>query len=89
MGEEKIKKLLLMAPALYLKLGQMIEARLEKAQKRLKNLSFKNNHEGSIDFIRETVLLSSNSHNGSLIIDNSLIHERIAKTNFHQPAGSF
>lgn len=78
MRMDKMKKLLLMSPALNFKFSQMIEERLEKTQKRLEDLSFKNNHERIIDFLKETAL-SSKTLNGSGIIPNSLTHEKIAK----------
>ncbi|MBZ9730647.1 Crp/Fnr family transcriptional regulator [Salegentibacter sp. JZCK2] len=79
MKEEKFKELLLMAPALNLKFSQMLEEKLEKAQKRLQDLSCKNNQQRIIDFLKETAALSSKSHNGELIIDNSLTHQKIAQ----------
>lgn len=79
MRKERMKKLLLMSPALNFKFSQMIEARLEKTQKRLEDLSFKNNQERIIDFLKETALISSQKSDGALIINNSLTHEKIAQ----------
>lgn len=79
MHEKKMKELLLMTPQLNLKFSRMIEERLENTQKRLEDITFKNNQERIIDFIRETALKSSKNQNGELIINNSLTHENIAK----------
>lgn len=78
MREDKMKELLLMAPALNFKFSQMIEERLEKTQKRLEDLSFKNNHERIVDFIKG-LAISSDSKNGEIIINNTLTHDKIAK----------
>ncbi len=79
MKEEHFRKLLLMSPALNLKFSQLLEDRLEKTQKRLQDLSLKNNQQRIIDFLRETALVSSKEHKGELIINNSLTHQRIAQ----------
>lgn len=78
MREDKMRELLFMAPALNFKFSQMIEERLEKAQKRLEDLSFKNNHQRIVDFIK-ALASSSNSQNGEIIINNSFTHDKIAK----------
>lgn len=82
MKEDKMKDLLLMVPTLHLRFSQLIEDRLEKAQKRLEDLSFKNNHQRIIAFLKETALLYSTKANGTFIIKNSLTHEKIAKLTF-------
>lgn len=79
MQQEKFRELLLMVPALNLKFSQMLEEKLEKAQKRLQDISCKNNQQRIIDFLKETASLSSKGPNGELIIDNSLTHQKIAQ----------
>lgn len=79
MREEKYKELLLMSPALNFKFSQLLEERLEKAQKRLEDISCKNNRQRIIEFLRETASLSSNDHNEEFIINNSLTHQKIAQ----------
>ncbi|WP_317196385.1 Crp/Fnr family transcriptional regulator [Salegentibacter tibetensis] len=79
MQQEKFRELLLMAPSLNLKFSQMLEEKLEKAQKRLQDMSCKNNQQRIIDFLKETAALSSKSPNGELVIDNSLTHQKIAQ----------
>lgn len=79
MREENMKKLLLMAPALNLKFSQMLEKKLEKAQKRLEDLSFKNNYQRIIGFLKETALISSPGPNGEVVIQNKFTHEKIAQ----------
>ncbi|HET6245180.1 MAG: Crp/Fnr family transcriptional regulator [Bacteroidetes bacterium] len=79
MSEEKMKELLLMVPGLNLKFGRMIEERLEKTQKRLEDLTFKNNEERIIGFIKETALKSLKDANNEFVIENSFTHEDIAK----------
>ncbi len=78
MREDKMKELLLMVPALNLKFCQMIEERLEIAQKRLEDLSFKNNHQRIIDFIKG-LAGNTNIQNGEIVINNSFTHDKIAK----------
>ncbi|MBA3900029.1 MAG: Crp/Fnr family transcriptional regulator [Bacteroidetes bacterium] len=79
MSEEKMKELLLMVPGLKHKFGRMIEERLEKTQKRLEDLTFKNNEERIIGFIKETALKSLKNANNEIVIENSLTHQDIAK----------
>lgn len=57
----------------------MLEENLEKAQKRLQDISCKNNQQRIIDFLKDTASLSSQGPNGELIIDNSLTHQKIAQ----------
>lgn len=79
MRKEKMKELLLMAPALNLKFSSMIEERLEKTQKRLEDLTFKNNEERIIDFLKETAIKTAKNPYGEIFISNTLTHEDIAK----------
>ncbi len=79
MKEEKFRELLLMVPALNLKFSQLLEEKLEKAQKRLQDISCKNNQQRIIDFLKETASLSPKGPNGELIINNTLTHQKIAQ----------
>lgn len=79
MKEEKFRELMLMSPALNLKFSQMLEEKLEKAQKRLQDMSCKNNQQRIIEFLKETASLSPKGPNGELIINNSLTHQKIAQ----------
>lgn len=79
MKQDKFRDLLLMSPALNFKFSQMLESKLEKAQKRLQDLSLKNNQQRIIEFIKETALISSKDKNGELIINNSFTQQKIAQ----------
>ena len=78
MKQEKFRKLLLMSPTLNFKLSQLLEEKLEKAQKRLQDISCKNNQQRIIDFLKESASLSSKGPDGELTI-NSLTHQKIAQ----------
>lgn len=77
--EEIFRKLLLMVPTLNLKFSQMLEEKLEKAQKRLQDMSCKNNQQRIIDYLKETASLSPKGSNGEFIINNTLTHQKIAQ----------
>lgn len=79
MKEEKFRELLLRIPTLNLKFSQMLEEKLEKAQKRLQDISCKNNQQRIIDFLKETASHSPKGPNGEFIINNSLTHQKIAQ----------
>lgn len=79
MEENKFKELLLICPSLSLKFSQLLGIRLQKAQKRLEDISCKNNKERIIEFLKETALLSSNENEEGTIILNSLTHQKIAQ----------
>lgn len=79
MEEDKFKELLVMCPSLSLKFSQLLEIRLEKAQKRLEDISSKKNKERIIEFLKETAFLSSNQNEEGLITLNSLTHQKIAQ----------
>lgn len=78
MKEEKFKELLLMCPSLNLKFSQLLEKRLEKAQKRLEDVTCKKNQQRIIEFLKESAL-STQENEGGLIILNSLTHYKIAQ----------
>ncbi len=78
MREEKLKELLLRVPALNLKFSEVIATRLGNMQNRLDSLSFKNNNERILDFLREEAMKSSPHLNGKIIIDHPLTHEKVA-----------
>jgi len=78
MREEKLKELLFMVPSLNLKFSEIIETRLGEMQNRLESLSFKNNNERILDFLKEKALKSAHLHNGQIIIDHPLTHEKVA-----------
>ncbi len=78
MREETLKKLLIRVPALNLKFSEVIETRLGAMQNRLESLSFKNNKERILDFLKEKALKPSHHHNGQIIIDHPLTHEKVA-----------
>lgn len=79
MGEEKMQELLLMVPKLGLRFIAIIEERLQKTHKRIEDLTFKNNEERIIDFIKETALQSTKNQKAELTINNSFTQENIAK----------
>lgn len=79
MEEDKFKELLVMCPSLSLKFSQLLEIRLQKAQKRLEDISCKKNKERIIDFLKETAFLSSNQNEEGMITLNSLTHQKIAQ----------
>ncbi len=79
MEEDKFKKLLVMCPSLSLKFSQLLEIRLEKAQKRLEDISCKKNRERILEFLKETAFLSSNKNEEGLVTINSLTHQKIAQ----------
>lgn len=79
MEQEKFKELLMMCPSLNIKFSQLLEMRLEKAQKRLEDISCKKNRDRIIEYLKDTAILSSEGMNGNLVTINSLPHQKIAQ----------
>ncbi|NJY61700.1 Crp/Fnr family transcriptional regulator [Salinimicrobium sp. CDJ15-81-2] len=79
MEQGNFRELLMKCPSLNIKFSQLLEVRLEKAQKRLEDVSFKKNRERIIEYLKETAVLSAESMNGNLVTINSLPHQKIAQ----------
>lgn len=82
MREEKMKELLKMNFDLNLRFSKMIQERLEKIQKRLEDITFKNSNERIIEFIKETAFATGISDKNKIVIKNALTHENVAKLTF-------